>query len=164
MRTFVINFLVGIGIVRYFFELNPGVPASALYSFMAFLVVYLLLWLLSFFYDKGHFRKLPKVINLFFFFIKELLRANLKIAYEVITPKDHMNPGVVVYPMEAKTDLEITMLASLISLTPGSLTIDVSEDRKILYFHSMYIANNDMERIIEDVRNGFERRILDITR
>jgi multicomponent Na+:H+ antiporter subunit E len=164
MRTFIINFLIGIGIVRYFFELNPDIPVNALYAFVAFLVVYFLLWLLSFFYDTAHFKKLPKVINLAFFFMKELLKANMKIAYDVITPTHHMNPGVVVYPLEAKTDLEITMLASLISLTPGSLTIDVSEDRKILYFHSMYIKNNDMDKVKLDVRNGFEKRILDITR
>ena len=122
MRTFIINFLIALGIVRYFFELNPNVKVNASNSFAAFLVVYFLLWLLSFFYDLTHFRKLPKAIGLFFFFIKELLKANLRIAYDVLTPRHHMSPGVVVYPLEAKTNLEITMLASLISLTPGSLT------------------------------------------
>jgi multicomponent Na+:H+ antiporter subunit E len=163
MRTFIINFLIGIGIVRYFFELNPGVKVNASNSFVAFLLVYTLLWLLSYFYDKAHFSKMPKVVKLFFFFIKELLKANFRIAYDVITPRHHMVPGVVVYPLEAKTDLEITMLASLISLTPGTLTIDVSEDRKKLYFHSMY-TGNDMEAIKAEVHNGFEKRILEITR
>jgi multicomponent Na+:H+ antiporter subunit E len=152
------------GIVRYFFELNPAVKVNASNTFLTLVVVYFLLWLLSFFYDKQHFRKMPRVVTLFFFFIKELLKANFRIAYDVITPTHHMVPGVVVYPLEAKTDLEITMLASLISLTPGSLTIDVSEDRKTLYFHSMYITGDDMEQIKADVRNGFEKRILEITR
>jgi multicomponent Na+:H+ antiporter subunit E len=152
------------GIVRYFFELNPAVKVNASNTFLTLVVVYFLLWLLSFFYDKQHFRKMPRVVTLFFFFIKELLKANFRIAYDVITPTHHMAPGVVVYPLEAKTDLEITMLASLISLTPGSLTIDVSEDRKTLYFHSMYITGDDMEQIKADVRNGFEKRILEITR
>lgn len=164
MRTFIINFLIGIGIVRYFFELNLDVQVNASNSFVAFLVIYFFLWSLSFFYDQAHFKKLPKVISLFFFFIKELLKANFRIAYDVLTPRYRMTPGVIVYPLEAKTDLEITMLVSLISLTPGSLTIDVSKDRKTLYFHSMYITNNDLEKVKKDVRDGFERRILEITR
>ena len=164
MQTFIINFLISIGIVKYFFDLNPGVTVNASNGFMAFVVVYFILWLLSYFYDTSHFKKLPKVINLFFFFIKELIKANFRIAYDVITPKHHMHPGVVVYPLEAKTDLEITMLANFISLTPGTLTIDVSEDRKILYFHAMYIQNSDMEKMKNDVKNGFEKRILEITR
>jgi multicomponent Na+:H+ antiporter subunit E len=56
------------------------------------------------------------------------------------------------------------LLANLISLTPGSLTIDVSEDRKILYFHSMYVENNDLEALKQEIKNGFEKKILDITR
>jgi len=152
------------GIVRYFFELNPAVMVNASNTFIVFAVVYFLLWLLSFFYDTAHFRKMPKVVILFFFFIKELLKANFRIAYDVITPKYRMVPGVVACPLEAKTDLEITMLASFLSLTPGSLTIDVSEDRKTLYLHTMYIKDNDLEKIKADVRNGFEKRILEITR
>jgi multicomponent Na+:H+ antiporter subunit E len=164
MRTFIINFLIGLGIVRYFFELNPSIPINATNAVGAFFITYFILWLLSYFYDKVHFKKLPRVIQLFFFFVKELVKANLKIAYDVMTPTHHMSPGVIVYPMQASTDLEITMLANLLSLTPGSLVIDVSEDRKTLYFHSMYVPNNDVEKVKEGVRNGFEKKILAITR
>jgi multicomponent Na+:H+ antiporter subunit E len=164
MRTFIINSLLSMGIVRHFFELNPAVEVNASNAFLAFVVVYFLLWLLSYFYNTAHFRKMPKVVSLFFFFIKELLKANFRIAYDVVTPKHHMVPGVVAYPLEAKTNLEITMLASLISLTPGSLSIDVSEDRKTLYIHSMYTTGDDMEQIKTDISNGFEKRILEITR
>lgn len=164
MRTFIINFLIGLGIVRYFFELNPNLPVKASNAWGAFLITYFILWLLSYFYDKVHFKKLPRVIHLFFFFVKELLKANIKIAYDVMTPTHHMSPGVIVYRMQASTELEISMLVNLLSLTPGSLVIDVSEDRKTLYFHSMYVSNNDVEKVKEGVRNGFEKKILAITR
>lgn len=164
MQTFIINFLLGIGLVRYFFELNKDIPINASNSLLVFIVTYFILWLLSYFYDRDHFIKIPKVINLFFFFGKELMKANFKVARDVLTPGHQMNPGIIVFPLKASTEFEITLLANLISLTPGSLTIDVSEDRKLLYFHAMYVDNDDMEKVKEEVRNGFEKRILAITR
>ncbi len=90
--------------------------------------------------------------------------ANLKVTWDVITPKFYMQPGVIAYPLVANTDMEITILANLISLTPGTLSLEVSEDRKILYFHAMYIKNGDIEGAIREVREGFEKKLLEITR
>lgn len=164
MKTFFIHFLVAMGIVNTFFERNQEVPISASNTFIVFIIVYILLWLLSFFYDRNHFYKTPKVAGLLFYFIKELLKINLKIAYEVITPYHHMNPGLICYPLKAKTDIEIALLANLISLTPGTLSLDVSEDKKTLYFHAMYIPDNDPEIIKQEIRNGIEKKLLEITR
>jgi multicomponent Na+:H+ antiporter subunit E len=73
-----------------------------------------------------------------------------------------MTPGIIRIPLSARTDLEITLLANLISLTPGSLSLDVSDDRKVLYVHAMYIGDKDA--YIAHVKNGFERKLLDILR
>ena len=73
------------------------------------------------------------------------------------TPKLHMTPGIVGVPLDIKSDAEITMLANLITLTPGTLSLDVSEDKKVLYVHSMYITNR--EDFINGIKNGFEKRI-----
>ena len=107
---------------------------------------------------------MPKIVKLFGYFIKELIIASLKVAYEVITPKLKMRPAVIAFPLEAESDLEITLLASLITLTPGTLSIDVTEDKKILYVHTMYVKNNNLEKVKQDIKNGFEKRILEITR
>ncbi len=79
------------------------------------------------------------VLGLFLFYLKELGRASLKVTYDALTPTHHMKPGVIAYPMKAKSDIEITLLANFITLTPGSLSIDISEDRSILYIHETYI-------------------------
>ena len=50
-----------------------------------------------------------------------------------------MKPGIVKIPLDLETDVEITLLASLITLTPGTLSLDVSKDKKVLYVHSMYV-------------------------
>jgi multicomponent Na+:H+ antiporter subunit E len=73
-----------------------------------------------------------------------------------------MRPGVVALPLEAKTDGEITLLAGLITLTPGTLSLDVSADRKFLYVHSMYI--DDPEREKERLKRRFEKRLLEMLR
>lgn len=164
MKTFIINFLAAMGIVDIFFEQNPDVALNASNAFLSFLVVYFMLWLLSFFYDKTFFRKLPKILNLLFFFMKELLKANFRVASDVLSPRYRMSPGIIAFPLKANTVLEITILANMISLTPGSMIIDVSDDRKILYIHTMYIKNNNLEQKREEVRNGFEKKILEITR
>jgi multicomponent Na+:H+ antiporter subunit E len=64
--------------------------------------------------------------------------------------------------LEAKTSLEITLLANLISLTPGTLSLDVSDDRKVLYVHAMYI--DDKASFVNSIKNGFEKRLLAIMR
>jgi multicomponent Na+:H+ antiporter subunit E len=112
--------------------------------------------------DAKYFRILPKVITFFFFFLYELVKANLQVAYEVMTPNYNMTPGIVKVPLDVKSNLEITFLANLISLTPGTLSLDVSDDKKVLYVHSMYITSK--ESFIRSIKNGFEKRILEILR
>ena len=107
-----------------------------------------------------YFKMLPKVIAFIFYFLYELLKANFQVAYEVMTPHYNMTPGIVGFPLTVKSDLQITLLANLISLTPGTLSLDVSDDKKVLYIHSMYIK--DRESFILSIRNGFEKRILQI--
>jgi multicomponent Na+:H+ antiporter subunit E len=112
--------------------------------------------------SRKYFEALPGFIGFVIFFLWELLKANIHVAYEVMTPKLNMKPGIVKVPLDAKTDLEITILANLISLTPGTLSIDVSEDKKVLYVHAMYVT--DKEKFIDGIKNGFEKRLLNLTR
>lgn len=128
-----------------------------------FILSFLVLWLISRKQEnRKYFVIAPRLISFFFFFLYELLKANIQVAHDVITPKFYMQPGIVAFPLAAKSDLEITILANVISLTPGTLSLDVSDDKKTLYIHAMYV--NDKEEFIQDIKNGFERRILSITR
>lgn len=102
----------------------------------------------------------PKILILLVFFLYELVKANLQVAYEVITPKLNMTPGIIMVPLDVKSDIAITMLANMISLTPGTLSIDVSNDKKVLFVHAMYIK--DKEKFIKGIKEGFERRILEV--
>jgi multicomponent Na+:H+ antiporter subunit E len=97
-------------------------------------------------------------------YLGEMFWASLRVAYDVLTPPFHMRPGVIAIPLDAKTDVEITLLANLISLTPGTLALDVSSDRKVFYIHAMYIDDDDVERLRREIKDGLERRVLELLR
>lgn len=107
-----------------------------------------------------YFRIMPRVVSFFFFFLYELAKANLQVAWEMGTPKFKMTPGIVGVPLDLTSDAQITMLANLITLTPGTLSLDVSEDKKVLYVHSMYITNK--KDFVAGIKNGFEKRIKEL--
>jgi multicomponent Na+:H+ antiporter subunit E len=107
--------------------------------------------------------RLWRLLNLLVFFMWELLLANLRLAYDVSTPGYHLRPGVVAIPLEARTDTEITLLANMITLTPGSFSVDVSADRRVLYVHAMYL-DEDVDEFRRKIKHGFERRILEALR
>ncbi|GGE38531.1 Na+/H+ antiporter subunit E [Psychroflexus planctonicus] len=128
-----------------------------------FIISFLILWIISSRDEENKYvRLIPKLISFILFFLWEVVKANIQVAYEVITPTNNMKPGIVKIPLDAKTNIEITLLANLITLTPGTLSLDVSEDKKVLYVHSMYV--NDKQEFIDDIKNGFERRLLSILR
>jgi multicomponent Na+:H+ antiporter subunit E len=128
-----------------------------------FIVSFLIMWVISTgMGETKYYRIIPKVIAFFFFFIYELIKANIQVAYDVITPKFYMKPGIIKVPLDAKSPLEITLLANLISLTPGTLSLDVSDDNSVLYVHAMFIQ--DEEQFISSIKNGFEKRLLSILR
>lgn len=110
---------------------------------------------------RGYSQRVPRFILFLGFFTKELIKANFKVALDVLTPRWMMKPGVIGIPLEAKTDLEITMVANLISLTPGTLSLDVSTDRRMLFIHAMFL--HDEKNLRRDLLE-IERRILQIMR
>lgn len=107
-----------------------------------------------------YFSIVPKFLLLFVTFLYELIKANLEVAYEVITPGFRMRPGIIMVPLDVQSNIGITLLANMISLTPGTLSLDVSNDRKVLFVHAMYIKDRD--KFIEGIKQGFEHRILEI--
>jgi multicomponent Na+:H+ antiporter subunit E len=109
-----------------------------------------------------YFAKVPQALGFGIFFLKELIRANLRVAADVVTPTHYMRPRVLAVPLDAKTDVEITALANLISLTPGTLSLDVSTDWRVLFIHAMYAE--DAEQTRRQIKLGLEKRLLALAR
>lgn len=113
---------------------------------------------------KHIFRKLPKIIGLFFFFLWELFLSNIRLAWDAVTPGFDISPSIVAVPLDAKTDSEIFFLTMLLTLTPGTLSMDVCPDRTHLYVHCAYTHGTSLEALKKSIKNGFERRILEVMR
>ena len=90
------------------------------------------------------------------FFGWELVIANFRVAADVLRG-DSMEPAVVAIPLDVTGDGEILLLSMLINITPGSVTIDLSDDRRTLYVHVMHMKSADETR--REIKDGFERRV-----
>jgi multicomponent Na+:H+ antiporter subunit E len=109
-----------------------------------------------------YFKRVRLVILFSLFYLRELIVANVRVAYSVIVPRNLLKPGVIAVPLDAKSDSEITLLSVLVTLTPGTLSIDVSADRRFLYVHTLFI--DDLEEARRSIKTGIERRLLEVMR
>lgn len=97
-------------------------------------------------------------------FIVDLFASSLRVAYDIVTPRHHMHPAVVAVPLpEDITDGEVALLANTITLTPGTLSLDVSKDRAFLYVHVMYL-DDGAEATRQRLQHTVLRRVLQLTR
>ena len=119
-------------------------------------------WLTSFIYARKAFFQVIYLTELIVFFIWELIKASSIVAHEVIKPSNTMQPGIIAVPLDTKSDLEITIFSSMVTLTPGTLSLDVSADKSYLFVHAMYIQEGDSTALANELKNGFERRVIRI--
>lgn len=105
-----------------------------------------------------------RIASLALLFFRELFLSAFRVARLVLRVDigKHLNPAIIAYPLQVTSDAEITLLANMITLTPGTLSVDVSPDRKLLYVHA--IAVTDREAFIREIADGFERKVMEVFR
>ena len=107
----------------------------------------------------GYLSRMRRIASLFLLFLYELVLSAFRVARIVLKPDMDVHPGIFAYPLQVRRDFEITLLANMITLTPGTLSVDVSEDRSTLYVHAMDVKDPDAAR--RDIADGFERKIME---
>ena len=126
-----------------------------------FVLGYIMLWFVQRTVGpSGYFSKVRQVLGFAAFFAWELLVANLRVAYSVLAPRGTLRPGIVAIPLDVQSDAEIALLVNLITLTPGTLSLDVSDDRGVLYVHTLYV--DDAHEFRCQIKQGFERRVQEL--
>ena len=111
----------------------------------------------------GYVRRVRRLISLAALFLYELMKSAMRVFRLVLTPDlTKLEPGFIAYPLTVDRDFEISLLANLITLTPGTLSVDVSDHRRTLYIHAIHVPDPDALR--EDIATGFERRIMEAFR
>lgn len=106
-------------------------------------------------------RRVFAAFKLIALFIKELIMSNIDVVKVLLSPKLNIEPGIIEVPTQLKSDWELTLLASLISLTPGTLSMDFSEDKKSIFVHSIHVP--DKEEMIREIHETFEKAIMEVT-
>ncbi|HZG75659.1 MAG TPA: Na+/H+ antiporter subunit E [Paenibacillus sp.] len=106
--------------------------------------------------------KIWAIAKLLGLFLKELVLSNLTVIAHILRPKLNVRPGVFAYRTELRSDWEVTLLGCLITLTPGTLTLEVSPDQGTLYIHAIDIR--DADELKAQIRGSFERAIREVTR
>lgn len=107
-------------------------------------------------------RRLRRITSLALLFLWELIVSAVRVASIVVRPnlKASLRPAIVAFPLSVKSDAEITLLANLITLTPGTLSVDVADDRSVLYVHVLDLVSRD--QLIAEIAGGFERKVQEV--
>ena len=114
------------------------------------------------FFEPRYFTKVVLALKLMLVFFRELLKSNLSVLRIVISPRLQVRSGVIAVPTELTNDMALTALANMITLTPGTLTLDISPDRRYLFVHTLNL--DDPEAVKREIRMAFEVYLRELSR
>lgn len=107
-----------------------------------------------------YFDRVWKSVRLLFYFLYELVVGSIGVLKDILTPQQLSNPCLIEMPLDVKSDAEILLVTNLISLTPGTLSVEVGEDRTTLLVHAMFA--DDPDQLVADLKNGMERYVREV--
>lgn len=114
------------------------------------------------FWSRLYLEKVWAIIKLILLLLRELIASSYIVVKAVLSPELNIRPAILKYTTELKSDWEVATLITMLCLTPGSVVVEVSEDNRTLFIHAMDIQ--DVEEYRANIRNTFERAILEVTR
>ena len=133
LNNLLLGFILGLGFVYSFSIILPG---------------------------RFYFIKIYKILKLAVVFFVELLKANIDVLKIVLQPKLKNEPGFFVYHTDLKTDWQIVLLSNLITLTPGTVVLGISDDRKKIYIHSIDFSTKEEE--VEGIKSSLEKVVREV--
>jgi multicomponent Na+:H+ antiporter subunit E len=108
-------------------------------------------------------RRVVFAVVYFFKFMKELAMANYQVAKLVLSTSAKLKPGFVAVPLTATTDFEITSFANSITLTPGTISVHIPENRSVIVMHAIDVGD-DLDALRQATKDALEAPILRFTR
>lgn len=105
-------------------------------------------------------RRIPKIFSFMLFYAWEMLVSSMILAIDILQWKKKFQHGIVAVDIDLKSDFAILAMVNLVSMTPGSLTVELSQDRKRVFIHTMYLE--DEQLFVKKIKNDFEKRIKEV--
>ncbi|MCE5089268.1 Na+/H+ antiporter subunit E [Staphylococcus devriesei] len=133
LNNLLLGFILGIGLVYLFNKVLPG---------------------------KFYLIKVYKIIKLVVVFFIELIKANIDVLKIVLQPTLKNQPGFFIYDTDLKTDWQIVLLSNLITLTPGTVVLGISDDRTKIYIHSIDFSTKEEE--VEGIKSSLEKVVREV--
>jgi multicomponent Na+:H+ antiporter subunit E len=152
-----VNLLIA---VIWMFLQDSYLMSTFLFGFI--LGVLILFTLRRFFEFDFYFRRVYAFIKLMLLFLRELVKANIDVVKVVIKPRLDNRPGIIAVDTNLETEIEIATLAALITLTPGTVSMDFSADGKTIFVHALDV--DDRDEMVADIKESFEKAIMEVTR
>ncbi|MFB4213008.1 Na+/H+ antiporter subunit E [Shouchella sp. 1P09AA] len=115
-----------------------------------------------FFFKEFYLKRAYSAFKLLLIFIRELLSSSILIIRQILSPKLNLTPGIFTYETKLKGDWEVTALALLLMLTPGSVVLEISPSNNVFYIHAMDIP--DSKNAVLRAMTKFEKAIMEVTR
>ncbi len=94
------------------------------------------------------------------FYVKEVVASSFLVAYDILTPRLYSRPGIIAVSLCSLTDRQLLVLTNLVTMTPGTLSLDLSADRSMLYIHHMHVP--DPEALRRQIEEDYVRRVREI--
>ncbi|WP_210730637.1 Na+/H+ antiporter subunit E [Roseicyclus persicicus] len=110
---------------------------------------------------ESYFRRTGKWLKLIVLFLYELVVSSLQVVWDVLTPEHKARPGIISVPLTVKREMDVLLVTNLITLTPGTLSLDVTDDCNTLYIHAMFA--DDPDAIRQSIKDGMERWVIEAT-
>ncbi|MBS3981712.1 MAG: Na+/H+ antiporter subunit E [Rhodobacteraceae bacterium] len=107
----------------------------------------------------GYFRRLGKWIKLILVFLYDLVVSSIEVVWDIVTPSQKSRPRIIAVPLTVTREIDILLVTNLVSLTPGTLSLDVTPEDNTLYIHAMFA--DDPDEIRRQIKEGVERRVIE---
>lgn len=152
-----LNFFIA---VIWMFLSGSMTPTSLVIGYIIGMILIFLMR--RFFNKKLYFIKIWATIKLIGIFFRELTLSNIEVLKVVLKPEMDIQPMIFSLPTDLKHDWEITLLSALITLTPGTIVVNISDDQHTIYVHAIDV--DDVESSVNSIKETFEKAIKEVSR
>ncbi len=134
---------------------------TALDLVVGFVIGMVIVWIINHMFDGEHYgHRVGSVLRFTLYFIGILVKANIQVARIVLAPTLDISPRVLRYPVDGLSETEVTTLANAITLTPGTLSADISDDSRVLYIHCLHAPDRDAAIVeLNELRDRLLREV-----